>query len=229
MSDPFDPIPDHEAQALQRLVTRFKTSDLVNRLVSSFMPAIQELEQMFVDLGTLRMLSNAQGVNLDNLGTIIGLTRTPGDDDTVYRRKLYAEIKVNTSQGQPEQLIQVYQLFTAAQIVLLFELFPGEFLIDSDFLPPDQATANLLLQTLKRVASAGVRPTMLVAFDPDDSFAYAGSLPGQGYGTTSDSSVGGKYPQIFTYTVPFAYAGSDGTVLGYSSVADRLVGGAYAS
>lgn len=225
----FEPILDHQAQALKRLVTRFQTSVLVNKLVASFMPAIQELEQMFVDLGTMRTLANAQGVNLDNLGTLIGLARSPGDDDDTYRRKLYAEVKVNTSQGQPEQLIQVFQLFTAAQMVLLFEEFPGEFIVDSEYLPPDQDTANLLLVILKKVAAAGVRPAMLVSFDAVDSFAYAGSLPGQGYGTVSDASVGGKYPQIFTYTVPFAYAGGDATALGYSSVSDGLVGGAYAS
>lgn len=193
------------------------------------MTPIQDIEDALAGMNTLRMLATATGVNLDNLGQIIGLARTPGDSDDLYRQKLYAEIKLNTSEGQPEAVIQTYQLFTSATLVLLYEGNYAGVLLESEYIPPDQETADLLLRIVGQVLPAGVRAEGLVGFDATEAFAYAGTLSGLGYGSVGNPTQGGKYPHLFTRGGFFEYAGSDTKGQGYGSAIDPLVGGRYAS
>jgi hypothetical protein len=223
----FNPINNHVEQALARLITQFRDSGNIRALITAFVTPIQELEDATATLNTDRLLATALGIQLDLIGTIVGLARTAGDSDDTYRMKLYAQIKVNTSEGQPEQVIQTYQLFTNALLVLLFEDYPGEIMIESDYFPPDQATVDLLIKILQEVLPAGVRASGIVAFDPTEAFAYDGPLPGLGYGTVGDPTAGGKYPHLFTRGGFFEYAGNDPTGEGYGSVNDPLVGGRY--
>ena len=163
-------------------------------LITAIVNPCQDIEYELNDLNVQRQLSQAFGVQLDLIGTIVGLTRPPGASDDTYRNDLYAQIKINVSQGQPEQAIQTYQLFTAASLVILTEFFPAEVMIESDYLPPDQQAVDGLLKILTDVLPAGVRAMGIVAFDSMNAFAYAGSLIGQGYGTTADPLAGGMYP-----------------------------------
>lgn len=222
-------IPNHADLAIARLISQYANAENLQNLIRALIVPVQEIEGVLEQLNLLRQLAIATGIQLDLLGTIIGLARFPGDSDDLYRQKLYAEIKVNTSQGQPEQAIQTYQLFTSAALVILTEFFPAEIIIASEYMPPDQDTVDLLLSILNKVLPAGVRADGIISFDPTEAFAYDGSLPGLGYGTVGDPSVGGKYPFLFTHNQFFEYAGNDGNGLGYGSTDDPLVGGWYAS
>lgn len=217
------------AEALARLLSQYQGSTKLQALISAFVQPIQDAEVALTGMNILRYLPSAQGAQLDLIGRIVGIPRPPGASDATYLNDIYGQIKINTSQGQPEQAIQTFQLFTGATLVLLFEEFPAQVIINSEYLPPDQATANTLFAILDEVLPAGVRPDEIVAFDPTDAFAYAGALPGQGYGTVSDASVGGKYPVLFTEKMDFAYAGDDTSAAGYGTRADPLVGGVYTS
>lgn len=225
----FDPITNHVQAALARLLSRYVDADNLKNFITALVNPVQDIEGVLSDLNTLRMLSAATGKQLDNIGTIVGLARPPGATDAQYRNDLYAEIKINVSEGQPEQAIQTYQLFTAATLVILAEFFPAEVMIESDYLPPNQAAVDNLLQILNEVLPAGVRPMGIVTFDSMDAFAYDGSLPGVGYGSASDPTVGGMYPILFVRNTFFAYDGNDPTQAGYGTVLDPLVGGQYAS
>lgn len=178
-------------------------------------------------MNTLRYLPNAQGAQLDVIGIIVGEPRPPGTSDADYINLIYGRIKINTSQGQPEYAIQTFQLFTGAPQVILYE-GRGCVLLESIWVPPNQAAVDSLINILLEVLPAGVRADGIVAYDPTDAFAYAGTLPGQGYGTVSDPSVGGKYPTLYQFHGGgFAYAGDDVAGLGYGSIHDPLVGGIY--
>lgn len=225
----FNPISTHITDALARLMTQYQDAPYLRGFIQSIVGPVQEIEDSLGGMNTLRLLASATGIQLDNIGTIVGMARTPGDSDTIYRHKLYAQIKINTSEGQPEQAIQMYKIFTEAMLVLLYEFFPGSVMIESDYMPPDQPTVDLLLNILSEVLPAGVRPLGIVSFDETEAFAYDGTLAGLGYGTASDSSVGGKYPMLFLRNTFFEYDGSDPGGAGYGSVSDPLVGGLYAT
>lgn len=221
-------VNNHLAEdAIKRLLGQYAEADKLQGLISAFVKPLQQLEFVFNDLNVLRQLAVATGVQLDGIGQIVGLPRPAGDDDDTYRQKLYAQIKINTSQGQPEMLIQMYQLFTGANLVLLTEHFPAEVTVSSEYMPADQDEVNLLVSLLQRAAPAGVRVDGIIVFDPTEAFAYDGGLPGLGYGDANDSNVGGKYATILTTFYPFAYAGSSVQSKGYGAVQDPLAGGGY--
>lgn len=188
---------------------------------------VQDIEDALTGMNVLRYLPNAQGVQLDHIGQLVGITRPPGTSDAVYLQLIYGQIKENTSQGQPEQVIQVFELFTQTPFVFYYEGHNAEFLVESIWEPADQAAVDALITILQNTAPAGVRCDGIVQFAGVMAFAYDGDEPGLGYDDGSQT-VGGEYAQLFEFLGPgFAYAGDDPTGQGYGTLFDPLAGGAY--
>lgn len=225
----FDPITNHVEQALGRLITQYKDRPNIRGLMSALIKPIQKIEDTLVQMNTLRSLDNAIGQNLDNLGTILGLARFPGDGDTTYRNKLKAKVKLNTSEGEPERIIETFQLFTGATQVILHEHYPAEVFIDSDYLIPNQETVDIILGILESVAAAGVRIGGFVSFDPSESFAFDGPLPGLGFGNESDPLAGGMFGTEWERDTFFEFEGNDTKGAGFGSEDDPLVGGRFST
>lgn len=225
----FTPIPNHVQQALARLITEYANSPNLKGVISGIVAPIQDIEDALSGMNTLRYLPDAVGVQLDVIGVIVGLPRVPGTPDSVYLLQLYGQIKINTSEGQPEQAIQAFALFTGVQQVRLFETYPAQVIFDSTYNPPTRAAKNSLFQTLLEVLPAGVRPSEIVVMDPVTPFSYAGNVsPRGGYGTVSDDTVGGKYGFLLRQNNgPFGYGVSNPAILGYGTRLDPLVGGEY--
>jgi hypothetical protein len=97
---------------LDRLPAQFR-KPRIQAFVRAFANQIQKHEQTFYDLWFRRMLDNAEDVDLDNIGAIVGEERQGWDDDE-YRRYIRARIKTLRSDGRIETLIAI--------LVLLFEL-----------------------------------------------------------------------------------------------------------
>lgn len=224
----FIQITTYVQDAISRLLTEYKSAANFTKIISVIVNQIQLIENALVDMNIKRYLNAATGQQLDNIGKIVGFPRPPGMSDDMYRLELYGQIKINISQGQPEQIIQVFLLFTQTSFVILIEDFPGEVWLDTSWVPPDQPTLNTTLRIVNEAAPAGVRVAGLVVSDPDDPFAYDGTLLGFGYGVTSDLSIGGKYGVTMTAIYPFAYAGNSSD-LGYGATADPIIGGSYAT
>ena len=223
----FNPIPNHVTAALARLLTQYQNSPNFQGLMRSMIGPIQTIEDALTAMNTARYLPNAQGQQLDNLGEIIGLPRPAGASDAVYIQLLYGQIKENTSQGQPEQVIQVFQLFTQVPFVFYQEGHNAEFIIESVWIPPDQTQLDAMITTLQNTAPAGVRCDGIVSYDGDQAFAYAGDQAGLGYDDGSQT-VGGEYAELHAFLGPgFAYDGDDASGLGYGTLFDPLAGGAY--
>jgi hypothetical protein len=97
---------------LERLPAQFR-KPRIQAVVRAFANQIQKHEQTFYDLWFRRMLDNAEDVDLDNIGAIVGEARQGWEDDE-YRRYIRARIKTLRSDGRIETLIAI--------LVLLFEL-----------------------------------------------------------------------------------------------------------
>ena len=190
----FAPITTHVQDAVARLITQYKNSPNIIGVITVFAQQIQVIENALINMNILRYLNGASGVQLDNIGSIVGIARTTGQTDAQYINDIFAQIKINTSDGQPEQVIQTFQLFTGTAQVRLFEFFPGEVLIESEYYPPDIPTVNSLFAILDEVLAAGVAAVGVVCYDSVAPFAYRVSdSPGVGYGTNKDPLVGGAY------------------------------------
>ena len=63
------------SDGLDRLAFQFKDSVNLRGTLSSFLAQFEDILATNIDIGTLRYLANAVGVQLDGLGEIVGLTR----------------------------------------------------------------------------------------------------------------------------------------------------------
>lgn len=216
------PIPDHVQAALDRLITQYKGATNLQGIITAIVKPLNDLEAGIQEMDTLRYLPDAVGAQLDLIGRIVGIEREPGQSDGDYLLRIYAQIKINTSEGQPEQAIQVFQLFTGAAQVRLFEMFPARVQIQSAYSPPDQATADVIINAVDRTLPAGVATEGFVSYDPSVPFGYQGILmPNAGYGT-------GKYATLHKHRFRFGYGGGTNDKLrGYGAPNDQIVGGSY--
>lgn len=224
----FTTIASHRAEALRRLIQQFKGKATVEGLITSMVGPIQAIEDALVTLNTLRSIADGEGETLDLIGTIVGLDRMAGESDDLYRERLIAQIKINTSQGEPERLIEAYGVFTAATLILLSE-HRASVGLSSDTALGTQAEVNARMRQLERIAPAGVRVDFLSSFPVTDAFAFAGDLPGGGF--SDDLGVeGGAFGDVAEFLLPFAFDGSDPEARGFGAgTLDPLVGGGFAA
>lgn len=66
---------DHKTQAIDRLATEFRESTNFINYIRTLLLEANTLEQVFQDILTKRTLDNAEGVQLDILGAIVGQPR----------------------------------------------------------------------------------------------------------------------------------------------------------
>src|SRR5690606_15428098 len=97
LSEPFSvhafPPSDAVERAKAQLVEQFKNRPRIRAMIEAFVGQVADLEDALEELRTGRSLDQAQGAQLDGLGTIIGLPRG-GMDDEQYRARLRVQIRV---------------------------------------------------------------------------------------------------------------------------------------
>jgi hypothetical protein len=218
-------ITNHVERAIDRLVQQYKEKPKLNSLIASFVEQFQELETAGKDLNDNRSINTALGTNLDNLGTIIGLTRNPGESDALFRARLQAQISQNIAQGQPEIVLDTYRLVTGEDFVLLQELYPAEVALSSAYDFADQDEVDATIAVIESILPVAVRVQYFGVFDATEAFAFDGVQPGLGFGTLSDVNVGGKFSKIVFRNNFFAFAGGGAKNEGFGTIKDTLVGG----
>lgn len=220
-------ITTHVTDAKERLLQQYKESAKLKALLDAFHAQVQELENVFNDLYISRVINAASGQVLDDMGTIVGQARI-GFDDIRYRSLLFSKVGENTSQGDPEKVLQVVKLLAVANIAQIQEWYPAGYgLYFSNSIPIN--LINFFYERLDRVDPAGVRLEALISFDETDAFAFAGPAGvASGFGDSSNLAIGGKLAVLNLRTLPrfaFAPSGFDNGDDGFGTLADNLVGG----
>ena len=121
----------------------------------------------------MRYLNTAQGVQLDGLGQILGLERTPGESDASYREALQFQIFVNQSHGTPEEVIKILKFLTDATKVWYSEVYPAAYQMATNGLifPPNPSD---LVAAIQNVSPAGVHFLALTATYNTNPFVFSG-------------------------------------------------------
>lgn len=161
----------HIVDAKARLVEQFRGSLNLEALIAAYVEQVQDLENVFFQLLLERTLENAVGVQLDNLGTIIGEERMGLSDDD-YRLRLRVRVKINASSGTPEQILKIFELLFPDNGFQILEFYPAAFnLIINNELTED---ALQLAEILKESRPAGVKAFIEYTLAPDtDTFTFA--------------------------------------------------------
>lgn len=102
--------------------------------ITAFITQIQEIEDALFDLRLDRRLTQAEGTQLDNAGTIPNQTRETGQSDANYLIDIYKKIISNTSGGEPDRLIELANWIVGTNVIYS-EPRTATVLMDIDTLP----------------------------------------------------------------------------------------------
>ena len=110
---------------------------------------------------------------------------------------LLGQIAVNVSKGTPEDMIQVFKLFTSPQYVSLNEIYPANIQLTSVGGTPI-GDINAIKNAVRRAAPAGVSIDLFTT-SPGNPFVFFSDPDpnGRGFGDLSNPDVGGFLVSIF--------------------------------
>ena len=117
-------ITDHVTQALARMVPSMSGLPNWELLVTALVNRYQGIENVFDDLLVMRRLANAEGVQLEQLGKIVGEDRKSRTDDE-YRRAIGARVAANNSDGTIPDIIKVCRgVLDETQSIVIRQYYP---------------------------------------------------------------------------------------------------------
>lgn len=171
-------IPDHEDQALARLIEQYKETTTIKNIIRAIVAQTQDQEPVLDDLQTKRALETSEGVQLDLWGVILNQSRG-GLSDAVYRALLFARVAQYNSQGTADELIAIFEALTMPTTgVDYVEFYPGGFCLTANDPTPIVPDATIS-QIINQAKPAGVEFCLISA--PANPFVFAGNPIGGGF------------------------------------------------
>ena len=204
-------ITTHSEDAKNRLLFQFQGKPNIEGLLDSLGgQQIQDLEDILFDISTRLDIDVSIGVQLDNIGKIIGQARS-GQNDETYRLFLKAKAGRNVSEGDIERVISVWKIITGGSLIQVVESYPAEIELFSD-IPVSDELAPAAFSLMQDVVAAGVRVVSSI-ISPEDAFGFENSIGTLGFddlfSTGQNTSTG-----AFKLIDSGANFGPDGTVPG---------------
>ncbi len=201
MADP-QLITTHIIDGLRRLLVQFRGRPNISGVLESYLTQVQEIENVGISLISLRYVDNAEGVQLDGVGSIVGEARA-GRDDTDYRVAIKGRIRGNAANSRIEDILDLFVLLLPGFTFTLTEGTEASFsLTINEALPSTAASPGALNEQLQRAKGAGIRANLIYSeLDPGLRFTFA---PGdalepsndQGYADDSPTTIGGRYVDV---------------------------------
>ena len=162
-------------------------SNKIFELITPFINQVQEIEYMLDDLRKKRWLSNAEGMQLDGIGEIVGIERN-GLNDYDYKLAILRQILFNISCGQPETLVEYFELISGHDIIYKEEGI-ATVSIKLYTLPSPLS----LLTQINSIKPIGVQLIFTVIREDGFTFADEDGHVTHGYGFLEDGYPEGPY------------------------------------
>lgn len=148
----------------------------VAKLITGLLKPAKLLEDTILTLIAQRNLNDAEGVQLTQLGELVGQPRNGITDDTLYVRYVAARILANRSDGQPETIYRIVRtvLGETAHTLRLLNEGAAAFTMRIEALALDWDVATAIVTFLRKGESGGVRAILEWTLEePDDAFTFA--------------------------------------------------------
>lgn len=161
------PKVDHVEVALRRLPEQFKAKTRIANLLRALVGPFQSLEDALWQLIEERSVDTAIGIQLDQLGHIVGQERG-GLSDADYRRYIRARIMTNRSRGSVEDLIRIANLVLAEDDATIeIDSQRGTAVVRIRGVDTTDAVATIVLAFLEDGAAGGVRVVLESVMDDE--------------------------------------------------------------
>lgn len=208
MSTPIQTI-DHVALGLSRVAVQFQASPNFLAYLTAILMSDNELESVFQQVAQQVDIDLAEGVNLDTIGVIVGISRVlPGGagnplsagqsvlSDAQYRMLLRAKIVKNHSRGLNEDIIKGLNYLFNTNYSAIDDNNDMTISIGvGTMLDIVQQTMLNLLDILARPAGVLIRYRAM--FNGHAYFGFEGQTNALGFGEEGQPTVGGTFAEEF--------------------------------
>lgn len=186
-------IVNHIEQAVDRLLYQYKGKPKIEGLLSAFVKQIQDIEDAAFPLMTDRSVETSVGVQLDQVGDIVGIGRIAGQSDEEFREAIKTQIIQNMNEGTAEQVIAAAKFFLAAEAIWYLEVYPAEIDIFTSQ-EIDEVDRARIRANIEKFLPAAVSLGSFGNFDAETPFIFN---EGQGFGDVDDPDAGGLLADIY--------------------------------
>lgn len=149
-------------------------------ILDALITQVEALEIAAYDMIYQLTIDTAIGDQLDVIGEWVGESRD-GLGDTEYRRYIKARIRINKSNGTPEELIQILSDLTQAEYVQLILMYPASYYVAYALLSGLTATQHARIGSRLLDATASGVEFSLVETIPTGYFGFAGDPNSLGF------------------------------------------------
>ena len=160
---------DYFQKLYDDLIEQFKGKPNISVFQKAMARQLEEAYAFFYELRVYRWLQNAEGIQLDGIGNIAGLSRTEAliwsnmagqnipMDDELYRLYLWFKIFLNTSEGTYGDIVRTMKMFWPDMPFFYSEHIeiPATMFFTTEPLPIWETDLRVL-QIVTRVKAAGV-------------------------------------------------------------------------
>lgn len=170
-------ITTHAEDARKRLLFQYADKEKFKSMLDAYFGnQIQDLEDAMWTLFGRLDLGTVSGIQLDGIGAIVGEPRQ-GKGDAEYLVYITARIGVNTSEGDIETVLDIWEIITQCCTVQLIEVFPASIMLYMTDPLSSDAFAVIVLDLLQGVVGAGIKVDFIEVYDPDEAFGFDSSGP----------------------------------------------------
>lgn len=166
-------ILDHVERAQKNLMSQYKNSYKKSNsanfraLLKVFVEEVQEIENVIFDLRDMRYIETAFGYGLDRLGKIVGIERN-GLSDEDFKSRIYAQIILNSSDGETELLFTALRLLMKAK-----EIEYTEYKNQINIYFKSSESDLFLHEQIQKLCLAGIKDVFLYQQFTDPKFQFS--------------------------------------------------------
>jgi hypothetical protein len=102
-------ITDITEQAYENLTSPLTDKPKIKALLKTWTDMLQLIQDDLYLLMTETLYKNAEGVNLDRYGEILGISRSPTTGDELYKSQIVGEILKRSSDGSPDRIREIME------------------------------------------------------------------------------------------------------------------------
>ena len=172
-------VTDYARKLLEDLPQQFLEKPRIEALHHALGRQLQQVQDFYGQLMTLRSLAQAEGVQLDGVGDIVQLPRG-GLDDAAYRDYLYYKIFKNTNTTTYYDIMRSLRMFWELPLYYSEDpAYPATILIDTASLPAEVDLDRLMTAPVIKAAGVGVHINPMI--DAGALNAYSGFVTEMAY------------------------------------------------